>query len=765
MVPRHPVGATRTAVRSQDLFRFLLVLPVLLAWMMICGVNASAQGGQTLPVPNGDLQITADRSAGNTQSKFTFRAAGRVLSNRGVSVQWSFPRGVRAAGNQVSTVFPEAGLIVVTAVASRDGQALAVAELPVAVAAIGVSAPPGIPFATSLADVNEDRRVDIADLLRAGQAQSGLRPLSPAGTRNADLDHDGRISRRDVDLLAQALAEDAQLPGALLKNAGTRWSTVPVISPHLLDLGKSAEVVIEGVRIPLERTVAGYGLFTIPQTIDTKPRQLRVELQVAGRVVQSFAFEILPLPEVAADPRTDLKQLLDEISEVQQMRLTALRQHLQLGSLGPLDREIIESALLSGQLTFERKLPELRRLIDAPGGEAMAGMMMAWSYANGLEGFRGQLAQSRKSRSKLTPDQVCDVFLPGYCGFRSGVSALQTAGDATMLVCGGLGIAAAYGSLGTLGGSLAVWGEACGQLLVVSTVATTVLDLVASVGLEFVYRAEPLPNPQHRRIVAAIKANGGGSICSVSAGSLIALISERVGERLVGFLMFSPRSGLNAGAWAEIYSTLRDGWFNRLLLQIRDSVGSAVALALDATGLQRALERFAAEHCQFLAQELRIPTVRVTDRIDIDSGFLVPETDGSATYHCPPPGPVFQQQPQLVGRLAICDEPEKSIPLTIPCNTLAVVIEFGDNGAALDDIFEMRVAGIRQSSNFPSRLVSRSVRLPVGESVVELEGFAAPDGIGTYFIRFQGARVLRGDALSGTDLVPGTIKRFVIEAR
>jgi hypothetical protein len=41
-------------------------------------------------------------------------------------------------------------------------------------------------------------------------------------------------------------------------------------------------------------------------------------------------------------------------------------------------------------------------------------------------------------------------------------------------------------------------------------------------------------------------------------------------------------------------------------------------------------------------------------------------------------------------------------------------------------------------------------------------GRAAPDGIGTYFISFSGAQVIGGDPTSGTDLLPGVVKRFTI---
>ena len=90
----------------------------------------------------------------------------------------------------------------------------------------------------------------------------------------------------------------------------------------------------------------------------------------------------------------------------------------------------------------------------------------------------------------------------------------------------------------------------------------------------------------------------------------------------------------------------------------------------------------------------------------------------------------------------------------------------GDNGSALDDIYEVVINGNTVlTSSSPVRSVSKVVTLPVGRTTVLMRGLAAPDGIGTYFISFSGARFVSGDALTGSDLTPGRTKQFVIEVQ
>ena len=114
----------------------------------------------------------------------------------------------------------------------------------------------------------------------------------------------------------------------------------------------------------------------------------------------------------------------------------------------------------------------------------------------------------------------------------------------------------------------------------------------------------------------------------------------------------------------------------------------------------------------------------------------------------------------------MCDGLGKATEI-VGCSTSDVLITMGDNGSALDDIFEVIVAGQTVlTSSAPVRSVSASVPIPGGQTEVLMRGLAAPDGVGTYFITFSSnARVVGGDSLSGSDLTPGVTKRFIIEVQ
>jgi hypothetical protein len=118
----------------------------------------------------------------------------------------------------------------------------------------------------------------------------------------------------------------------------------------------------------------------------------------------------------------------------------------------------------------------------------------------------------------------------------------------------------------------------------------------------------------------------------------------------------------------------------------------------------------------------------------------------------------------LLGKLQLCETQPATTQVDLLCATRVVTITMGDNGNLLDDIFEVVINGSTVlTSSVPVTTVSTTVSLPVGRTAVQMRGLAAPDGVGTYFIRFTGATVVSGDPLSGTDLTPGVVKTFVVE--
>jgi len=95
-----------------------------------------------------------------------------------------------------------------------------------------------------------------------------------------------------------------------------------------------------------------------------------------------------------------------------------------------------------------------------------------------------------------------------------------------------------------------------------------------------------------------------------------------------------------------------------------------------------------------------------------------------------------------------------------------VTITVLDNGGDKDDAFALYVDGkyiftLYASPSSYSR--SAALQLTPGRHTVTLVGVEAPEAVGTYEIRFQGATVVGGDPLEGEDLTPGVVKTFYIE--
>jgi len=93
-------------------------------------------------------------------------------------------------------------------------------------------------------------------------------------------------------------------------------------------------------------------------------------------------------------------------------------------------------------------------------------------------------------------------------------------------------------------------------------------------------------------------------------------------------------------------------------------------------------------------------------------------------------------------------------------------ITYGDNGQLNDDIFKLKVnSEVIYDNNKPLRNIGPlEIALTKGTHTVELEGIRADDGIGTYFISFDGDVLnVSGDALEGRDLCPQIVKRFQVE--
>jgi hypothetical protein len=211
---------------------------------------------------------------------------------------------------------------------------------------------------------------------------------------------------------------------------------------------------------------------------------------------------------------------------------------------------------------------------------------------------------------------------------------------------------------------------------------------------------------------------------------------------------------------ASVYRRIGEPYYSNMLERVNVVAGSAVS----ATGLSSAIGDFVGRFCQNASTgALTVPAVRVFGAFSNASGTMAANADYTASYACPVgAGGVGRQF--INGTLRLCEPTPEVTNIDVDCGSAAqVTITMGDNGAALDDIFEVVIDGRTVlTSSDAVRSVSVTLNLPKGRTTVLMRGLAAPDGVGTYFISFAGARVVSG-ATSGSDLTPGVTKTIVIE--
>jgi hypothetical protein len=271
-----------------------------------------------------------------------------------------------------------------------------------------------------------------------------------------------------------------------------------------------------------------------------------------------------------------------------------------------------------------------------------------------------------------------------------------------------------------------------------------------------------LGQDQTATVTAKVAFLGLEGVCAEGGSALLgAALNKVIGKRIMGRLLTS--NGLFSRL-ADVFAKVGETAYVSLLQQIE---GSAAA-ALEAVGpLNDAIKGVAGLPCSSVTGGgSLVPVGRVFASIAPEDGTLTSNADGTGIYRCPTPGPGSKTNITLNGQLKLCDADPAKVKVSLACAARQVTITMGDNGSALDDIFEVSVGGKTVlTSSQPVRSTSTTITLPSGQTTVTMRGLAAPDGVGTYFISFSGARRVSGANLSGSDLTPGVVKTFVIEVQ
>jgi hypothetical protein len=634
-----------------------------------------------------------------------------------------------------------------------------------------------------LGDVDGDGQLTLADAYAAAQYAGGLRSLSEAERDALELDFEDDVTLQDGLLIARAVMNDAAVPSVLLPDSAQPGAAVTMITPELLDPAAKFEVQVGASDVVQEvtRAVLGYGTFQVPldpTTVDSirvDPGPVPVRLFKDGVLVQTFVLNIETPTALSGSPATELLSVLDRVLALLDENRTALAAQLdELGITGE-DREILMASALAAQQEAQAAIGGMGALLSDPSNAGLAELVLRIAYANGLEEVLSQtqplgavsISSPFVAFALATPDEVCDVLLPTYCNFLTVAQVLDTTSKVTGFLCNallvGVGVAIAVPADGPAldVAALASWLALCSKLEAGISVANAITGIVTKFDAELVLEVSPtsLSDNDKAAIETLIRFAGLDDICDVAADKGLDALLKIVAERAVSNLL---RRKIGQTAMQAIFQAKGGTFLNDFLLKLT----SVTQTVIKEAGVGQAFGSLTGGLCDYLAVggSLRANASRIMQSPAPNAGQLAFNADGTAEYSCPTPG--SGQQASTVALTAtkdICGKTQTQ-STAVQCGSGNVTITIGDNGALNDDIFEVRINGQTVlTSSSPTRAISTTVRLPAGDTTVQMIGRAAPDGIGTYYIRFSGdvSRV-SGDAQSGSDLTPGRVKTFVI---
>ena len=703
---------------------------------------------------------------------------------------WTFSDGQVMSGEEVSVTFADAGIYTATVEAVSGTNVVAEARAIISVFDPAAGANPGFEsIPKKFGDVGQDDQLGLDDLLLAAQGAAGLTQGLAAlydrdarGFEAADMDLSGAVDEKDVGLIAQALLNGQELPSAILADSVYPGSVATMVSPALNDPDADIAISVGGEQVPtLVRAVLGYATFAIPKNARASNSEVDVVVEADGVVADRMQVLLMRMPAkppVSAkdDVMAFFEQLAQWIASYEANSASFIEQN------GGLSTDATDIALAGARvmaLDLEAAMHELEVLLSGPGGEELAEQIQDALYANGLADFRKKFGTSANAdfRKKFgtsanvvgrigpksglfSPSAVCDFYVPLVCNLKLAVLAIGDAGTMMAAACSAVSVLAIASGIGTALG-LTVFGAVCVPLASGMIIANWLGEVfnVIEMDMRLSTSTVNLSSKEMATITAEVTFLKLGNLCKyLSPTALVTLVLEKwVGKKIMGVLF---RKSATKKVLSDLLITIGETAHATLLEKLQDAIQD---LALSK--FRGAMNGYMKNLCG------NIPgTGGVTaDASDFSlrathGGKLTLMSDGTASLACPMRTPGFPGYVDVTGTKAICGD-IKTDEVRVNCEGRQVTITMGDNGSLNDDIFEVSIGGKTVlTSNVPVRSVSKTVDLPLGRTTVVMSGRAAPDGIGTYYIRFSGATVISG-ATSGDDLVPGVRKTIVIEVQ
>lgn len=753
----------------------------------------TAKLGAKVPAPTtsivtSNVIVSVDKPLVSVNETFVLKAALRGYNDASPRYRWYLPDGTVVDGAQITRSIAAPGIYPVGLAVKLSDGTLIESGTTVTVLQANGQPPAALRIPARPGDVDASGGITLLDAMRTYRFVAGAnKALTQTQRDAADMDRDGTLSDEDArQILLGAISGSAYIESTSPRvlRPGT---IVTIRSSVFANPAGELTVRFSGSNTVQRPTSFVPGVATVEVPYDTVvpgPDTPLVITVLEGAVERaSLRATIQPGIAPVANPQAVVTELLQAIRQALIDNTTRVGDRALAAGLPEAEQQTLRTVALAGEREGVAQIDILIRLINGPGGRRAAQVFAAALQANGYEDLTAAIALLRSPASQSTApataalrramgasvaaaaDTACDAALAAFCPLKTIASVLDNASFITQVGCtsllAGLGAAVLFPGDGPLidVAALSLWVATCSKVQVAIEVAATIGSIVGGVDADLSLTASPtrIGVGESSTLTARLNVGGIDELCSLGAGVGAQRVATKLADRIINRLLTK-----NTGVMLvkKAFEILGGDFLNTFLT----SLSSATATAISKSSLDIAVSAAAQALCP--SAGLCNPLINTKGALTgANAGLVTASANGAGTFTCPAKTSTSPNAYTFNAQRDFCGEPLKA-QAEVNCAATAVTFTMGDNGTALDDIYEVVVDGTSVlSSNVPVRGVSRTIELSAGLHTVHMLGRAAPDGIGTYYISISGARIVSGDATSGTDLVPGAVKTFVIEVQ
>lgn len=386
-------------------------------------------------------------------------------------------------------------------------------------------------------DVDDSGTVDAADVAAAAGHIDSTARLAGAAFDRADVMVDDRVDGEDLALIRDA-ADNGLAPVYLSAEQGSPSLKLSIIHPALLDPAVPAELHFGQRTVVPFRGAPGYATTRVP--LDMPPGPVDLRLVVGGEPAESWAFEVLALPEPASPPGAQLTATLEKLGTALDGLDAALQPYadrLDAGASGQLVLVQFPAALAQ---MYAEQLDELLAALESLDPEALA-LVEQVARANGLDAVEQGLDALIEDLQRLriqtrAPADDTQLLIEVICTaeaaveFSEGVAEITDSIDAVV---------------GTIGPALQ-WFPVVGQVIkaiqqttMIITVITDCIDLVAqfipsfSEDMVLSLDAAQIAAGQQASVEAELQLNLYSDLCKGGAEMVIDTLLDKLTEKVI----------------------------------------------------------------------------------------------------------------------------------------------------------------------------------------------------------------------------------------